>query len=132
MRRRAWRARWPELARRDEVGARSLPRPLAEETPKIPQHFIGIPANAEVLDAEVPTLVHERRQEVVIHVSSRRLRIDDAVSSGDLPDLAGCPGEERPSRQFGAVSASIAPEELRRVALRVHCDRDEDHPAAKL
>src|SRR5437899_6609894 len=132
MRRRALRARWQEFARRDEAGARSLPRPLPEEAPEIPQHFVGIPADAEVLDAEVPALVHERRQEGVVHVSSRRLRTEDAVSSGDLPDLALCPREERPSGGLGAVSASIAPEDLRRIALRVHRDRDEDHPAAEL
>src|SRR6266542_490125 len=96
--------------------------PFLQEALQIPEHLVGIELDAHILDAQSPTLIHERREKSMIHIAARRLLVIDAIAFGDLADLSGRPGEKRPAGGICMVRLGVTLEDLRRVALRINSD----------
>jgi hypothetical protein len=96
------------------------------------EQSVGIEADPEVLDAKRPTPIDNGGQEGVIHVAALLTLVVDSVATRNVPDLARCPGQEGPALWPGPVAFGIALEHLRRVALRVERDGDEENPEAEV
>src|SRR6266536_2269675 len=61
----------------------------------------------------------------MIDVATRRFLVKDPIALGDVADLSLCAAEKSPAGGVRLVCLSVALENFRRVALRVHGDRDE-------
>src|SRR5207244_3215539 len=89
------------------------------------QHLLLIELDSYVLDAERPVLVYKRSQKRMIDVAARVFLEIDAITFSDVSDLSRRTGKKRPTGRVRLVGFGVALEDLRRVALGVHGNRDE-------